>query len=183
MVAILKYIYKVNIMAKPTNDTTDIINAIPTFDTSKWTEEQVGFAPYWSPVKGASFIARVMQKDIDPEAKQFTRYLMQAGEDLACKRGPADGAEDVTVKKGEYFTISVYFSLQGLFDFYLESGHKPWMKVNALEERKTSTPGQTVWTWKLLVSPEDKKKADVLRAARPQMLSPKKDETPAELSS
>lgn len=163
-------------MAK-TNETSDM--AIPTFNTEKWTEEQVGFAPYWQPKKGASFIARVVQKD-EGEGNQFTRYLLQAGESIDCKRGPADEAEDVKVEKGELFTISVYYSLQGLFDFYLENRFKPWMKVTAVEERKTSTPGQTVWTWKLLVSPEDKKKADQIRTAK---LSAKKEEKPAELTS
>jgi len=147
--------------------------AVPTFDTTKWTEEQVGFAPYWEPEAGSSVICRVVQKEVDPEERTFARYLLQAGEDIKCYRGPADEQEPVEVKKGEFFTISVFYSLQGLFDFYLENkvgfgGSCPWMKVLSVEKRKTSKPGQTVWVWKLFVDPKDRKQADQLRVLAEQ---------------
>lgn len=167
-------------MAKEQNDAL----SIPTFDTSKWTEEQVSFAPYWEPAPGAKIIARLIQKDVDPEERTFARYLLQAGEDIECARGPADEQEKVTVKKGEHFTVSVYYSLQGLFDFYLETGLRPWMQLIALEKVDTSKAGQKVWRWKLLVSPEDKKKADQLRAQlQAKMLAAKNGEKSAELTS
>lgn len=131
------------------------LNAEELPDFATWEEEQVGFAPYWNPEKDKWFYARIIEKDErDPE---FVRYLMQAGVDTPCKRGPAEGAEDVMVKKGEYFTISVYFSLQDLFDLYLETGIRPFMKVVAKDTTKTSTAGRTCWLWTLLVSPETKK--------------------------
>lgn len=168
--------------------------AIPNFDTKGWVEEQVGFAPYWEADKGQKIIARLVGKE--EKEGTFTRYLLQAGQDMVCYRGAKtlddDGksikgsAEKVNVKKGEFFTMSVFHSLQGLFDFYEETGLKPWMQIHAVEKVKTSTPGQMVWTWKLLVSPEDKKRAD---AKRMQLAAEKKSEAlpaaekPAEMTS
>lgn len=167
-------------MAKPTTETIDILNVPTNFDA----EEQVGFAPYWAPVAGASFIGRVIAKEEAAKETDFTRYLLQAGEDVECARGAADEAEKVTVKKGEFFTISVYFSLQGLFDFYLENKFSPWMRVMAVDERPTKKAGQTVWTWKLQVAKADKAKADQLRAQNAAaQLQAKNAEKPAELSS
>jgi len=168
-------------MAKEQNDAL----VIPTtFDTSKWTEEQVSFAPYWEPEPGSKVICRLIQKDVDPEERTFTRYLVQAGEDIECARGPADAQEKVMVKRGERFTISVFFALQGVFDFYLENNLTPWMQIIALEKVPTSKPGQKVWRWKLLVSPEDKKKADQLRAQiQSKQLAAKNAEKSPELSS
>jgi hypothetical protein len=152
--------------------------AIPSFDTKNWTEEQVGFAPYWKPKKGEKIICRLVQKD-EPE-ESFVRYLMQAGQDINCFRGgnqadddveenedgeKQNNAEPVLVRKGEFFTVSVFYSLRGLFDFYLESGLKPWMEIQATDKVKTSKPGRRAWQWKLRVDPKDKKKADTLRAA------------------
>lgn len=139
--------------AKKNGEILDV-DGLPDF--AKWEEEQVGFAPYWNPEKDKWFYARIIEKD--ERDSEFVRYLMQAGVDTPCKRGPADGAEDITVKKGEYFTISVYFSLQDLFDLYLETGIRPFMKVTAKDTVKTSTAGRTCWLWSLLVSPETKAK-------------------------
>jgi len=162
-------------MANPKNNTA---MQIPNFEN--WEEEQVGFAPYWNPEENKWFYAQVVDKDErDP---QFVRYLMRAGMDTPCKRGPVDSQDDITVKTGEYFSVSVYFSLQGAFDFYLESGIKPYMKVLAINEVKTSTPGRTCWTWKLLVSPDDKKKIQGAREKLRQ-LSDAGEFPPKELSS
>lgn len=167
-------------MAKPNTISVDDFNVPSNFDA----EEQVGFAPYWSPEAGAKFVARVIAKEEAQKDTDFTRYLLQAGEDIACQRGGGDNAEDVMVKKGEFFTISVYFSLQGLFDFYLENKFNPWMQVTCIDERPTKKPGQTVWTWKVNCTKDDKKKADTLRAANAaKQLSAKNGEKPAELAS
>lgn len=187
-------------MANEKND--DLM--IPTFDTSKWTEEQVGFAPYWRATKGASIIARLVQKDTPEDS--FVRYLLQAGQDIECFRGgkgddeDEDSRERVIVKKGEFFTVSVWYSLQDVFDLYLETGLRPWMQLTAVDKVKTSKPGRTAWTWKLLVDPKDKKKADQCRAllqggydtsdikkllseGKPLNSVPQKKEIPAELTS
>lgn len=185
-------------MANEKDTSTDL--AIPTFDTKNWTEEQVGFAPYWKPKKGEKIICRLVQKD-EPE-DSFVRYLMQAGQDINCFRGGNQNADDdengensddektsaepVLVKKGEYFTVSVFYSLQGLFEFYLTSGLKPWMELQATDKVKTSKPGRKAWQWKLRVDPKDKKKADSLRAAiEAKKLAAKngEGEKPAELTS
>ena len=138
------------------------VSGVPNFD--KWVEEQVGFAPYWNPEPEKWFFARVVARDErDPE---FVRYLMQAGMPLNCKRGPADDAEDVAVKPGEHFSFSVYHSLRDTFDFYLETGLSPFLRVQSIKEVKTKTTGQTCWTWKVLVSPQDKK---ILEKKREEM--------------
>jgi len=151
---------------------------VPDFSPENWSEEQVGFSPYWNPEEGKSFIGRLVEKDErDPN---FVRYLIQAGEDLECARGPSEEAETVIVKKGEFFTISVYFSLQGVFDLYLESGIRAWMKVTATGISKTKTPGRTVWQWKLQVPKEAKRLAD---AYRMQLMQGRKEEEAKELTS
>lgn len=154
-------------MANPKNKTEEQTanGQVPNFDN--WQEEQVGFAPYWNPEEEKWFYAQIIEKDErDPN---FVRYLMRAGMDTPCKRGSDANQEDVLVKAGEYFTISVYYSLQGAFDFYLETGIRPFMKVIALKEVKTKTSGQTCWTWKLLVSPESKKQLEAARVKHRQM--------------
>lgn len=156
-------------MAKPAPENKNAplatISDIPDFDTKGWVDEQVGFAAYWTPDAGKQFIARLVGKEEARSEMDFSRYLLQAAQDIACQRGPANEAEPVTVKKGEFFTISVYYSLQGIFDFYLENQFTPWMQITSLEERPTKKPGQTVWTWALKVDPKDKKQADKLRMA------------------
>lgn len=154
---------KTDEMVKKNGASVDALD-IPNFDeTTDWTSEAVGFAPYWSPEEGAQFIGRVIHKE---PADDFVRYVMQAGVDLKCFTGPADDAVECTVPKGGYFTISVYYSLQGLFDLYLESGLKPWMKVTAGKKVKTKTPGRTVFQWDVKVPKADKAKADAYRLAR-----------------
>jgi hypothetical protein len=134
--------------------------AVPDF--SKWEEEQVGFAPYWNPEPLKWFLGRVVARDErDPD---FVRYLMRAELDTPCKRGPVNDAEDVMIRKGEFFSISVYHSLEGLFNTYLEIGVTPAMKVTAVKEVPTKKSGQTCWTWKVQISPEDKKLLNKKRA-------------------
>lgn len=145
-------------MAKPNElvkkDEFGIPLEVPNFEG--WVDEQVGFAPYWNPEEGKWLYARVIARDErDPS---FVRYLMQAGMDTECHRG-AEG-EAVKVKRGEHFTISVYFSLRDLFDLYLETGIRPFIKVLAVKEVPTKTTGRNVWTWKVQVSPDDKKMID-----------------------
>jgi hypothetical protein len=101
--------------------------------------------------------------DRDPA---FVRYLMQAVQPTECHRGAKNDegvAESVTVEKGEYFSISVYYALKDAFDFYLDAAVRPIIKLTALKEVKTSTVGQTCWTWRLQVSPEDKKRLESAR--------------------
>ena len=147
-------------MVEKKNDKNEVIVQIP--NTDGWVTEQTGFAPYWNPVEGASFFGIVVEKDErDPE---FVRYLMKAVCDTPCKTGSEDNEEDVLVKAGDYFTVSVYFSLQGLFDFYLENGINTVMKVTAKKQVPTKKTGRKVWQWQVQVSPKDKQLADRKRA-------------------
>lgn len=129
-------------------------------DFSTWEEVQVGFAPYWSPDENKSFVGFVVARDDRDPA--FVRYLIQALEDTQCARGPVDGAEPILVKKGEFYTVSVYHSLSEPFDFMLENftakGDPAPIRMTALKKVKTSTVGQTCWTWKMTMPPDYKKK-------------------------
>jgi len=148
---------------------------LPDFD--KWEEETVGFAPYWNPEEGKWFYARIVERDDrDPE---FVRYLFQAGMPTPCARGAEDSEtfEPVMINTGEYFTISVYFSLQGLFDLYLETGHRPYIKVISVKKVPTKKTGRNVWLWKVLSDPKDKRimnqKRLELKAAQNDAQEPK----------
>ncbi len=154
---------------------------IPDFEKVDWTSEAVGFAPYWSPEEGKQFIGRPVHKD--ESAEDFIRYVMQAGVDLDCFTGPAEDAVAIKVNKGAFFTISVYHSLQGLFDLYLESGLKPWMKVTAGKKVKTKTPGRSVFQWDVQVSKKDKGEADAYRLSRRKAPELAEGEESAELTS
>jgi len=130
-----------------------------------WEEVQVGFAPYWSPEENAFFVGYVVARD--DRQPDFVRYLVQAYQDTKCQRGPVDGAEDVLVKKGEYFTVSVYHALAEPFDFMLANftakGDPAPLRMQALKKVKTSTVGQTCWTWKMTMPPDYKKKYLAMR--------------------
>lgn len=157
--------------ASTANPSVDPNAGLPDFST--WSEEATGFAPYWNPEENAWFFARIIDKDErDPS---FVRFLMQAGHDIPCKRGPAEEAEDVMVNKGEFFTISVYYSLQDLFDFYLELARtgaltptQQFMRIMAIDKSKTKA-GQKVWNWKVLVDPQTKLIANQARAKLAQL--------------
>lgn len=134
-------------------------------DFSSWEEEQVGFAPYWNPEENKFFVGTVVARDErDPE---FLRYLIKAAVDTQCKRGPVDEAEEVLVKKGEFFSISVYHALAEPFDFILENftskGEDLLTKLTAVKETKTKTQGRTVWQWKMHLPPEHKKKLNAMK--------------------
>jgi len=141
---------------------------VPDFAT--WEELQVGFAPYWNPSPGAWFYGQIVEKD--ERDSDFVRYLVRAGTATACKRGPNDAAEEVTVKPGEYFSVSVYYSLRDTFDIFLESGFRPFIRVLAVKEVKTKTVGQTCWTWKVNIAPQDKK---LFETAKMNLLAQKND--------
>lgn len=142
----------------PAPKTDAKMGAPQNFDT--WEEVQVGFAPYWNPSEGAAFVGYVVARD--DRAEDFKRYLIQAYIPTDCKRGPKEEAEDVKVQVGEYYSVSVYHALSEPFDFMLENftakGDPIPIRMTALKKVKTSTIGQTCWTWKMTMPPEYKKK-------------------------
>lgn len=150
-------------MANPKNKGEDVnTNGANGSNQTQWVDEQIGFAPYWKPEPGKVFIARPVS--IDERDPEFVRYQMQCEQvAIECQRGPADGAETVTVNPGEQFSLSVYTQLAGVFNFYMESGIYPVCRVEALKEQKTSKPGQTVWMFKLQVTPADKARLEAAR--------------------
>lgn len=131
-------------------------------DFSTWTERQIGFAPYWKPKTGESAFASLVARD---DSGEWTRLQLVAHRDLMCRRGPGnddetEGAtgEEVLVKKGETFSISVYYSLEEEFAYHLylagKLGRAIPMLLTATKKTKTGS-GNQVWNWKLQVSPED----------------------------
>jgi len=135
-------------------------DALPDFST--WSEEQIGFAPYWSPAPGKWFYA--VPTAIDTRDPDFVRYLFRALAPIECQRGPKDDAESVLVGPGEYFSMSVYYALEQNINFYLESGIFPPLHVTSTKEVKTKTVGQTVWQFRVKVSPETRALLDAARA-------------------
>jgi len=117
-----------------------------------FVDEQTGMPPYWKPSEeemdqgiAQGFYGRVIGRDDgDPE---FPRYVIQAGQDTPCFQGGGDDAEPVLVKKGEFFTCSVYQSLR------LERYIGIPVVVQALRKRaiKTAAGRRTIWDWSLRV--------------------------------
>ena len=131
-------------------------------DTAGWEKEQVGFDPYFVIDEGKSFVATLIGRDDgDGTAKSFVRYQFQALEDMVCQRGPNNYKDEAyelcEVKKGETFNISSFYSLAKLLDVYLnysnDTGKAVTVKVTCKSEKKTSTPGRTVWLWEVMVPP------------------------------
>lgn len=131
-------------------------------DFSTWDDVQIGFAPYYHPTKGSAMMAEIVGKDSrDPK---FVRYQFRALADTLCRRGPAnddesEGAvgEEVIVKAGDVFSMSVYFSLCDEFDLHLwasaETGQRLPVRIEALNKVKTKND-RTVWNFKMKVPPE-----------------------------
>lgn len=130
-------------MAKP-----DTKNQVPNFD--EFESEQIGFPPYWNPEEGKFLYAMPVARDErDPK---FHRYVWKAMIDTECQNGPADDAEKVIVKAGEFFTTSAYYTFDDLpLAVYMNIP----IHLTALEKTDTNS-GQKVWRWALKLSKENK---------------------------
>lgn len=113
-----------------------------------FVEEQISFPPYWTPEEGKSFYGMVV--DVDTNDPQFTRYVVQAYMPTPCERGDKHNKEDVTVQKGEFFTLSAYAGLP--LDRYVGFA----VFVTATGRREIGQP-QPMWEFTLKISPEDRK--------------------------
>ncbi len=113
-----------------------------------FVEEQISFPPYWTAEVGKWFYA--MPVDTDTRDPQFGRYVCQAMSDLMCSTGPKDDRNDVLVRKGDFFTTSMYTGLP--LDKYIGTG----VFVKCTGTRETKQPNDML-VFTLAVSPEDKK--------------------------
>lgn len=177
-------------MAKTTNAATDTATeevnlrnptpekGMPDFD--KWTDEQIGFAPYWKPGPGLWFYGAPVA--IDMRDPKFIRYQFIAGLETPCRRGPGDEdderAENVTVPKGGTFSISVYYSLRDAFDEYLQygadSGQPIMVRVDALKTVPTKNQPKC-WQFRARLAPEQSKQLAAWRTKHRKVLPPPAD--------
>lgn len=121
-----------------------------------WEEEHIGFPPYWNPELGIKLVARVISLDMRDE--NFHRWVLQATRhNIKCAMGPAEDAEEVTVKPGELFTCSAYAGLP--LDLFVGME----IMLNVKNKRKLSGNAvsggvkRDLWVFEVKVSPADKK--------------------------
>jgi hypothetical protein len=135
-----------------------------------WEKVDIGFPPYWTPEVGKVIIGRVAALDFSDLS--FHRVVMQATKaTIPCQRGPADGAESVPVAPGEFFTMSEYagMNLENFMDmevFIKCSGTRtvPGDKARGL-------PARDMFEWTVKVSPDDKKRLQLMRADQMKLLA------------
>lgn len=135
-------------------------------DFDNWETEKLGeFPPYWNPVEGLSFYARPIGVDFRQE--DFHRVIFEAMADTPCFRGPAEDAEEVTVKKGENFTCSLYSILGSQIGFLISLYSiipNRGMVLKAVKKvASNSDPKRKFWTFELVMHPDDRKALKVLR--------------------
>jgi hypothetical protein len=121
-----------------------------------WAREQVGFPPYWAPLREDSmFFGRIVA--LDTRQDNFHRYVVQATKfPMFCQLGPADDAEKIMVPAGDFYTVSSYAGLP-LSDFFD-------IEVCVRAAKKRKLPGneasdgvkRDLWMWEVLVEPKDK---------------------------
>jgi hypothetical protein len=157
-----------------TANTDPKADALPNFD--EWTDEQIGFAPYWKPAPGKSFYGAPVAIDMRDPA--FIRYQFMALDNIECQRGPADeedpNAEKVVVKKGETFSVSVYHATRDLFDQYLQFSEetlKP-VPVQVIAVKTVKTANQPkCWQFRARTSPPMRLELDAWRAKNRKFLA------------
>jgi hypothetical protein len=141
--------------AQVTSSSPEQVRELPPFD--QWTELQIGFAPYWEPTVGGSFVGEIIA--IDARDPAFVRCQFRALTPVKCRRGPANDdlqmgpvGEDVIIDTDETFSMSVYHSLAEELQFqadYRAKTAKPVpIKVTAVRKSKTKND-RLVWNFKV----------------------------------
>jgi hypothetical protein len=135
-----------------------------------WEREQTGFPPYWKPKHiGDLFFGKPILKDERDPA--FPRYVVQATKfPVVCQQGPADDADMLIVRPGDYFTCSVWAALP-LDDFFD-------IEVCAVAENSRKLPPneasdnrpRNLWTWNVKVTKESRKLIQTRRAEAAKLL-------------
>lgn len=130
-----------------------------------WENEQIGFPPYWNPSMkldekgktipetGNSFLG--IPIDLDERNPDFPRYVIEAIRPIICKKGPAEDAEEILVKPGEFFTCSNYAALP-LKEYF---GYEVWVapsRKRKLAANEENPQKRDLWDFDLKVSPKTK---------------------------
>jgi hypothetical protein len=132
------------------------------FDDAGTEEEQIGFPPYWSPASGRRLKIRVTA--FDQRDPTFPRWVVQATHDVACQSGPSDEAEPRLVKKGEFFSMSLYAALP------LQKYVGEEVIVECKDNRDIGS-GKTLWVWSLRCTPEVKARVAQRNEERQRLLT------------
>ncbi len=133
-----------------------------------WEREQTGFPPYWKPkAAGDLFFGKPVLKDMrDPN---FERFVVQATKfPIVCQQGPAEDADVVIVRPGDYFTVSVWAALplEDFIDIEACVMAETSRKLPGNEESK-GVP-RNLWGWNVRVTPESRV---LIRARRQETAS------------
>lgn len=129
-----------------------------------FVKDDIALPPYWNPQEGSEVYAQPVM--IDATDPTFVRFVMLAKETTACKRGPSDDAENVTVEAGERFTMSVYRGLEKPFFMYMVAGIPAL--ITCVSKRKlapsvTNPFPRTFWNFTSFMNAKDKQKLDANR--------------------
>lgn len=118
-----------------------------------WEEIETGFPPYWTPAIGKMLLGKVCVVDFrDPS---FPRVVLQATKvAIPCQRGPMEGAEDVIVKPGEFFTMSEYAALNLSNYIDLEVAIKCVGERLVPADKVRNLPKREMFEWKVWATPE-----------------------------
>jgi hypothetical protein len=128
-----------------------------------WEQVETGFPPYWKPTVGECIVARVCV--LDSRDEKFVRYVLQATKAaIPCARGPVDGAEEVVVQPGEFFTMGEYASLDLSRFFDMEVFIKVTGTRKLAGNEDSNGVPRKLFDFKVMCSPADKARLNAMRA-------------------
>ena len=137
---------------------------------SDWEQVETGFPPYWKPAEGQCIVARVCTLDARNEG--FVRYVLQATKiQIPCARGPVDGAEEVTVNPGEFFTMGEYASLDLSRFFDIEVFIKVIGTRKLPGNKESNGVPRNMFEFEVRCSKEDKAKLNAMRQEDMKLLA------------